>query len=82
VGIVIEQPRPEGSVDKLRWYCQECGEVVYEDGFHCTDLGTQIKGAVNAFGADEEKRKCGKCGTICDVRPGPEEMERMRTGGQ
>lgn len=79
VGVVIEQPRPEGSVDRLRWYCQDCGEKVYEAGFHCTDLGTQIKEAVNAFKADEEKRKCGKCGATCDTAPKAEEMTRMQT---
>lgn len=79
VGVVIEQPRPEGSVDRLRWYCQGCGEKVYEAGFHCTDLGTQIKQAVNSFKADEQKRKCGKCGEICDTAPQAEEMARMQT---
>jgi 3-hydroxyanthranilate 3,4-dioxygenase len=69
VGIVIEQKRPEGSVDRLRWYCQGCGEKVHEKAFHCTDLGTQIKEAVNAFKEDETARTCKKCGTICDVAP-------------
>jgi 3-hydroxyanthranilate 3,4-dioxygenase len=69
VGIVLEQKRPEGSLDRLRWYCQSCGEKVHEAAFHCTDLGTQIKDAVNTFKADEEARKCGKCGTICDTAP-------------
>lgn len=71
VGVVIEQPRPEGSVDRLRWYCQSCGEQVHEAAFHCTDLGSQIKDAVNAFKADLEKRKCGNCGTLCDTAPPP-----------
>jgi 3-hydroxyanthranilate 3,4-dioxygenase len=79
VGIVIEQPRPEGSVDRLRWYCQACGSKVYEASFFCTDLGTQIKEAVNAFKEDTEKRKCGSCGEICDVAPKPEAMEKLRT---
>ncbi|TID16759.1 3-hydroxyanthranilate 3-4-dioxygenase [Venturia nashicola] len=69
VGIVIEQPRPEGSVDKLRWYCQDCRGLVHEKEFHCTDLGTQIKAAVEAFGRDREARTCRECGAICDVRP-------------
>jgi len=69
VGIVIEQPRPEGSFDRLRWYCQNCGEKVNEEAFHCTDLGTQIKAAVNAFKEDKEKRTCKNCGTLCDVAP-------------
>lgn len=78
--MVIEQPRPEGSVDSLRWYCQGCGEKVHEKSFVCTDLGTQIKEAVNAFKADEEGRVCGKCGTVCDVAPSKEKMEEMRLG--
>ncbi|KAF4309770.1 putative 3-hydroxyanthranilate -dioxygenase protein [Botryosphaeria dothidea] len=69
VGVVLEQPRPEGSVDKLRWYCQGCGGQVHEKSFHCTNLGTQIKEAVNAFKEDEHARTCKKCGTLCDVVP-------------
>lgn len=69
VGIVLEQPRPFESKDRLRWYCQNCGEVVYEEAFHCTDLGTQIKEAVNGFKASNEKRKCKKCGELADLRP-------------
>lgn len=69
VGIVLELKRPEGSVDRLRWYCQNCRERVYEESFFCEDLGSQIKEAVERFGADREKRTCGKCGTVCDVRP-------------
>ncbi|CAK1363894.1 3-hydroxyanthranilate 3,4-dioxygenase [Cercospora beticola] len=79
VGVVIEQPRPEGSVDKLRWYCQGCGSQVHEASFHCTDLGSQIKDAVNAFKANEEARKCKDCGEICDTAPREDVMEEMRT---
>ncbi|THX03832.1 3-HAO-domain-containing protein [Aureobasidium pullulans] len=80
VGVVIELPRPEGEVDRLRWYCQGCGETVHEAAFVCTDLGSQIKEAVNAFGEDLEARKCKNCGEVCDVKPKPEVMEKMRTG--
>lgn len=69
VGIVIEQKRPVGSVDKLRWYCPACNEIVHEAAFHCTDLGTQIKEAVNRFKESEESRKCGKCGAMVDAAP-------------
>jgi 3-hydroxyanthranilate 3,4-dioxygenase len=69
VGIVIEQIRPKDSVDRLRWYCQECKNLVHEKSFHCTNLGTQIKAAVEDFAGDEAARTCGKCGTVCDVRP-------------
>lgn len=69
VGVVLEQKRPEGSLDRLRWYCQSCGEKVHEAAFHCIDLGTQIKEAVNAFKEDKEARTCKNCGTLCDTAP-------------
>ncbi|ODQ53829.1 3-hydroxyanthranilate 3,4-dioxygenase [Saitoella complicata NRRL Y-17804] len=68
VGIVLEQDRPESSLDRLRWYCAECKSVVFEDTFHCTDLGTQIKSAVEGFANDEEKRKCPKCGVVAQTK--------------
>ena len=71
VGIVLEQDRPEGQLDRLRWYCQDCREPVHEAAFHCTDLGSQIKTAVNDFKADKEARTCGNCGAICDTAPRP-----------
>ena len=67
VGIVLEQKRPEGNLDRLRWYCQDCKEVVYEDAFYCTDLGTQIKEAVNKFRNDDSLRKCKNCGALAEV---------------
>jgi 3-hydroxyanthranilate 3,4-dioxygenase len=71
VGIVLEQRRPEGSVDRMRWYCarEDCRAIVHEAAFHCTDLGTQIKEAVEKFREDEEARRCKKCGEIADWKP-------------
>jgi 3-hydroxyanthranilate 3,4-dioxygenase len=73
VGIVLEQKRPADSVDRMRWYCQRegCGAVMHEAAFHCTDLGTQIKAAVEAFKADEAGRTCKKCGEVADWCPKP-----------
>jgi 3-hydroxyanthranilate 3,4-dioxygenase len=69
VGIVIEQKRPPQSLDRLRWYCPDCESVVYEAAFHCTDLGVQIKEAVNRFKECEELRKCAKCGGMATAAP-------------
>src|ERR1700737_2974634 len=77
VGIVVEQNRPAEAIGmsleaantgRLRWYCFECGEIVYEDAFHCTDLGTQVKGAVEKFAGSEELRTCKKCGTVAKTK--------------
>lgn len=69
VGIVLEQPRPAESKDRLRWYCQNCRQLVHEAAFHCTDLGSQIKEAVKSFEADEERRKCRNCGETAEMVP-------------
>ena len=79
VGVVLEQKRPEGSIDRMRWYCQNCREVVHEAAFHCTDLGTQIKAAVEAFKASEETRKCRNCGELADWCPKPGSIKDPNT---
>ncbi|CAG8975489.1 hypothetical protein HYALB_00004808 [Hymenoscyphus albidus] len=75
VGIVLEQKRPEGSEDALRWYCRSCGLVVDEARFHCTDLGSQIKKAVEGFKNSEERRRCKGCGTMAESAPQPGEIK-------
>lgn len=73
VGMVVEQRRPEDSLDRLRWYCTNCpgAVVVHEAAFHCTDLGTQIKAAVQEFQANDDKRTCGQCGVLATAAPAP-----------
>jgi len=75
VGIVLEQKRPADSIDRLRWYCGNCKEVVEEASFHCTDLGTQIKEAVNAFRDSKERRTCKACGEVAESAPAPGSMK-------
>jgi len=72
VGIVVERKRPEAAIDRLRWYCQSEVHaeptVIHEEFFHCTDLGTQLKPIIQAWMADETRRKCGKCGTVAPAK--------------
>jgi 3-hydroxyanthranilate 3,4-dioxygenase len=75
VGIVLEQKRPAASLDRLRWYCTNCKSIVDEAAFHCTDLGTQIKEAVNNFKDSESRRKCGNCGVMAESAPKPGEIQ-------
>lgn len=64
LGIVLERRRPENSLDTLRWYCEECKSVVYEESFYCVNLGTQLKPVIEAYFGDDGKRTCGKCGHL------------------
>lgn len=66
LGLVIEHKRAESDHDGLRWYCEGCGEVLYEEFFHLTDIVTQLKGAIQAFWASQEKRTCEGCGAYLE----------------
>lgn len=66
LGLVIEHKRQPGDHDGLRWYCEECGEVLHEEFFYLTDIVVQLKGAIQAFWADDEKRTCDHCGAYLE----------------
>ncbi len=63
VGLVLERERLPGEMDGLRWYVESSAEeraagagrfadrVLFEDWFHCTDLGSQLKPVIEAFRA-------------------------------
>ncbi|MBU6342895.1 MAG: 3-hydroxyanthranilate 3,4-dioxygenase [Bacteroidetes bacterium] len=67
VGLVLERPRNPGEIDKLMWFCENCGNKLHEAGFPLKDIGTQIKEAIGNFMADASLRTCGKCGTVMEA---------------
>jgi len=64
VGLVIERRRQEDERDHLRWYCDQCGEMLYDANFQLVDLGRQVKEAIQDFYGDESKRTCRNCGAV------------------
>lgn len=57
VGLVLERTRLPGEVDALRWYTRDgSGRILYEESFFCTDLGQQLKPAIQRFNASEACR--------------------------
>ncbi|KAH3668994.1 hypothetical protein OGAPHI_002749 [Ogataea philodendri] len=69
IGLVLEQDRPKGVNDKMRWYCSNCREICHEVEFYCVDLGTQVKEAILAFDKDIDSRTCKSCGTLNYSKP-------------
>ncbi|SCU91376.1 LADA_0F09582g1_1 [Lachancea dasiensis] len=69
VGIVVEQDRPEGKHDMLRWYCSNCHAVVCQFEFQMLDLGSQVKEGILKFDSSIEHRICKNCGTENFSRP-------------
>lgn len=54
IGLVFERERYEGELDAMRWYLpteryDDPLRVQHEEFFHCTDLGTQIKEAIENY---------------------------------
>ena len=76
IGVVLEQARPAESMDRLRWYCKNCKDIIHEAAFHCDDLGSQVKEGVQAFDGNMDARTCKKCGTVNDSKPAPGEIQQ------
>ncbi|KAF8342817.1 3-hydroxyanthranilic acid dioxygenase [Cantharellus anzutake] len=71
IGIVVERKRAPENIDRLRWYCREeatlCKNkptIIWEEAFHVTDLGTQLKPIIQNWIDNETVRKCPACGTV------------------
>ncbi|RDB30876.1 3-hydroxyanthranilate 3,4-dioxygenase 2 [Hypsizygus marmoreus] len=42
--------------------------IIYEESFHVTDLGTQLKPVINKWMDQEDLRKCKVCGLVADPK--------------
>lgn len=69
VGLVLEQARPAGADDHLRWYCRNCGAVLEDADFHLVDLGKQLKPIIEGFNNSVDKRTCKVCHAVFEVGP-------------
>ncbi|MGB0714703.1 MAG: 3-hydroxyanthranilate 3,4-dioxygenase [Phycisphaerae bacterium] len=64
VGMVVERKRPEGQHDHLRYYCEQCGDILFDPDFYLTDIVKQLKPLMEQFWGDESLRTCKRCGAV------------------
>tara|TARA_B100001094_G_C17982039_1_gene695717 strand:+ start:242 stop:751 length:510 start_codon:yes stop_codon:yes gene_type:complete len=64
VGVVVELARPEGQLDGFLWYCDGCGEKVYESFFQLEDIVKQLPKLFNSYYSNPEKHTCKACNHI------------------
>ena len=64
VGIVIERYRKPGERDGFLWFCENCGEKLYEEYFELTDIVKQLPVVMETFYSSEQLRTCKNCGTV------------------
>ncbi|MCY3712762.1 MAG: 3-hydroxyanthranilate 3,4-dioxygenase, partial [Gemmatimonadetes bacterium] len=69
VGLVMETKRRRGEIDGFMWYCESCGEKLYEERFELEDIVSQLPPVMNRFFSSEKHRTCRICGA---VMPKPE----------
>lgn len=63
VGLVIERKRLSGELDGFVWYCQQCGEKLYEEYFQLENIVTQFPPIFERFYGNADNCTCKKCGT-------------------
>jgi 3-hydroxyanthranilate 3,4-dioxygenase len=63
VGLVIERKRTPAELDGFVWYCEKCGEKLYEEFFHLSNIVTQLPPVFERFYANEANVTCKRCGT-------------------
>lgn len=64
MGMVVERQRREDEEESITWYCDSCGNQLYQFVGVITDLGTQLKPVMERFFGDEGLRTCSACGTV------------------
>jgi 3-hydroxyanthranilate 3,4-dioxygenase len=70
VGLVIERPRLPKEKDGFMWFCERCGETLYEEYFHLENIETQLPPIFDRFYADPAHLTCEVCGHVMEKPPG------------
>ncbi len=66
IGLVIERTRSPHENDGCMWFCESCGEKVYEEYFHLdkpSDIVHKLKSVMEKYHDSDELRTCNNCGS-------------------
>lgn len=63
VGLVIEHKRAEKELDGFLWYCEKCGNKMYEEFHYIKNIVTQLPPIFERFYDNAENSTCKNCGT-------------------
>jgi len=66
VGLVIERKRSTGEKDGFQWYCENCGEKLYDEYFKLENIVTQLPPIMERFYQSKENRTCKNCGAVME----------------
>ncbi len=66
VGLVIERKRDVKELDAFMWFCEQCGNKLYEEFLPLTDIVKQLPPIFEKFYGSQELRTCTSCGTVME----------------
>lgn len=72
IGLVVEKVRHGGEIDGFLWYCENCGNKLYEEYLEVTDIVKQLPPIMERFYSSVELRTCTVCGTVMEPPKKPE----------
>ena len=64
LGVVVEMPRPEGTLDAFEWYCPKCNQLVHRAEVKLKSIVKDLPPLFDQFYGNESLRKCKHCGTV------------------
>jgi 3-hydroxyanthranilate 3,4-dioxygenase len=62
--MVVEMPRPEGTLDAFEWYCPACHQLVHRAELRLKSIVRDLPLVFERFNSDEELRRCKHCGAV------------------
>ena len=70
IGIVVERQRRPEELDGFIWYCENCGNKLYEEYLHVANIETDLPPVFNRFYEDDRHRTCSVCRWVMPARQG------------
>ena len=64
VGLVLERRRLADELDTFLWICDRCGNELYRESFHLTDIVQQLPPIFARYWGDPKHTTCSKCGHV------------------
>ena len=66
LGLVVERKRDPEEQDAFQWYCENCGNKLYEEYLPLKDIVAELPPLFERFYSNESLRTCSKCGTVME----------------
>ncbi|WP_266203756.1 3-hydroxyanthranilate 3,4-dioxygenase [Pontibacter kalidii] len=76
VGLVMERYRKPGEQDGFLWFCENCGNKLYEEYADVSDIVGQLPVIMSHFWDSMEHRTCNNCGTVMEPPAKPVEAAK------